>query len=146
MTAAPLDLFEKRFLDVREAHPSLTDYGFGLYAGEKDPDKRSDDHLRALLRLDDALPHVVRVADWLRENIAPIKTPGGHAHSYVLKHYAESCIGDYVSNGELIAAALMEGYPMRRLDGPNALFGMSRADVDAVRRRAASAKAGRWSA
>jgi hypothetical protein len=42
-------------------------------------------------------------------------------------------IGQYVANGELIAAALMAGYPMSRPHGPNAQFGMSQRDVNRVR-------------
>jgi hypothetical protein len=43
------------------------------------------------------------------------------------------------ANGEFIAAALMAGYPMRYESGPNATFGMSRRDVERVRKMRAAA-------
>ncbi|WP_228032577.1 hypothetical protein, partial [Mycolicibacterium sp. P9-22] len=45
-------------------------------------------------------------------------------------HLAESSIGHYVTNGQLIAAALIAGYPMREAGGPNPLFGMRKRDLD----------------
>lgn len=50
-----------------------------------------------------------------------------------MKHVVENATRQYVSNGELIAAALMAGYPMGKVDGPNTDFGMSKRDVDRVR-------------
>jgi len=50
-----------------------------------------------------------------------------------MKHVVEDAVGDYVSNGELIAAALMAGYPMGHPHGPNVAFGMSKRDVDEAR-------------
>jgi hypothetical protein len=74
---------------------------------------------------------VIRVRDWLLANIAPIKTPT--AGSYGMKHVVEKAIGEYITNGELIAAAMMAGYPMSRPHGPNVDFGMSKRDVDVGR-------------
>lgn len=50
-----------------------------------------------------------------------------------MKHVVENAIGRYVSNGELIAAALIAGYPHRYTDGLNAQFGMSTRDVRRMR-------------
>jgi hypothetical protein len=50
-----------------------------------------------------------------------------------VKHLVEANCGipdHYVANGELIAAALMAGYPMRRDEDPNPLLGMSQRDLD----------------
>ncbi|WP_280454816.1 hypothetical protein [Nocardia brasiliensis] len=74
---------------------------------------------------------IVELANWLRTSITPIKTPT--VGSYGMKHVAENALGTYVSNGELIAAALMACYPHRYYDGPNLAFGMSARDVRRVR-------------
>jgi len=50
-----------------------------------------------------------------------------------MKHVVERAIGRYVANGELIAAALMAGYPMGPVAGSNTAFGMSQRDVNRVR-------------
>ncbi|WP_197519574.1 hypothetical protein [Pseudonocardia sp. HH130630-07] len=76
---------------------------------------------------------VEAVHDWLLTNLAPIKTPT--QSSYALKHVVEQAIGRYVSNGQLIAAALMAGYPTSRPAGPNVLVAVSRRDLDRVRAR-----------
>nr|WP_221378305.1 hypothetical protein [Actinoplanes polyasparticus] len=70
-------------------------------------------------------------------NVAAIKTPA--TGSYGMKHVVEDVLGEYVANGELIAAALMAGYPMRYDGGPSATFGMSRRDVETVSKTRAAA-------
>ena len=64
---------------------------------------------------------MLEIAAWLRENIAPIKTPT--VGSYSMKHVVEGATGDYMTNGELIAAALVAGYPVRFVPGPNRRVG-----------------------
>jgi hypothetical protein len=68
---------------------------------------------------------------WLRSNIERTRTaPKSGRTSYGLKHVAESHIG-YISNGQFIAAAVMEGYPFRLIPGsPNVLFGMSKRSIE----------------
>ena len=56
-----------------------------------------------------------------------------------MKHVVEDTISRYVSNGELIAAALITGYPWLHIDGPNADFDMSARDVDRLRTAARTA-------
>jgi hypothetical protein len=117
---------------ILDAHPRLTDHGFGT---QQVPGATAEDRAeqfageRARLRM--AWRAVIDVADWLRSNIGATKTATRHS-SYHLKHVAERALGRYVSNGELITAGLLAGYPMRELDGPNALFGMRARDVAAV--------------
>ena len=55
---------------------------------------------------------VTRAAEWLGEN------PDKAGDSYELKHEAEKTIG-YITNGVLIAAALLAGRECRFGDGPN---------------------------
>jgi hypothetical protein len=118
--------------DVMESQPRLTDSGFGVFdehrkSAEEARQKPQSD--RETLRRHEA--RVLQVRDWLLENIAPIKTPT--QVSYSLKHVVERATGEYVSNGELIAAAVMAGYPMGRPSGLNVMLGMSQRDLDRVR-------------
>lgn len=53
---------------------------------------------------------VLEIAAWLRENVAPIKTPT--VGSYSMKHVVERAT-EYMTNGERIAAALVAGYPVK---------------------------------
>ena len=69
---------------------------------------------------------VLETAEWLRENITPIKTLT--VDSYGMKHVMERATGRYVTNGEFIAAALIVGYTFRYAE-PNVLFGMSARDL-----------------
>jgi hypothetical protein len=73
---------------------------------------------------------VLQVAAWLRDNIAPIKTPS--VDSYGMKLVVERAVGEYITNGEFIAAALIAGYGFKSGDGPNMQFGMSARDVKRV--------------
>jgi hypothetical protein len=114
---------------VMEQQPRLTSFGFGVF---EEPRKTAGQRREELEQRRDELfrseDRVLRVRDWLLANIAPIKTPT--LGSYRMKHVVERVIGEYVTNGDLIAAALTAGYPMSRPHGPNAEFGMSKRDVD----------------
>jgi len=54
---------------------------------------------------------------FLRENFVPLKTKT--RGSYGLKHVVENAVKTYISNGALIAAAILEGYKYEQ-DGINA--------------------------
>ncbi len=54
--------------------------------------------------------------DFLRTYCKPSTKGRG---SYPMKHTVERVMGQYVSNGALIVAAIMEGYEQRPTDGPN---------------------------
>lgn len=127
------------FGDVLDREPTLSMYGFGLVqhlGRDVTLAERQEEFRGHRDELERAAAGVVEVCQWLRENIRPIKTPG--QGSYGMKHVVENAIGRYVANGELIAAALMAGYPMGGVHGPNTDFGMSKRDVDRAR---ASARA-----
>jgi hypothetical protein len=120
------------FRDVLDREPHLSTNGFGLpQYGRKTLAERQEEFRGYRDHLERAAVRVVEVHQWLRENIRPIKTPG--QGSYGMKHVVENALGQYVSNGELIAAALMAGYPMGKIHGPNTDFGMSKRDVDRAR-------------
>jgi hypothetical protein len=118
--------------EVMEKEPRLNYFGFGVYNERNTTTQQRQQKLqsgRDELRCREH--HVIRVRDWLLGNIAPIKTP--KVSSYGMKHMVEKAIGEYVANGELIAAALMAGYPTGRPHGPNAIFGMSQRDINRAR-------------
>jgi len=125
-SGSPLSLAE-----VMEQHPELGRFGIGTFEPrKKTPEQRGAELAEGRRELADREAFVIEIAGWLQENIAPIKTPT--VGSYRLKHVVERAIGEYVANGELIAAALLAGYPFKYTDGPNPLFGMSARDVDRV--------------
>lgn len=113
---------------VMEQHPQLNLFGIGTFdPRSKGPEQRQAELADGRARLVEREAAVLEIATWLRENIAPIKTPT--IGSYRMKHVVEKAIGEYVANGELIAAALIAGYSWRYTDGPNPLLGMSERDV-----------------
>lgn len=113
---------------VMEEHPQLSYFGIGVYdPSSKTPDQRRNELADECAKLVAREAAVVEIATWLRENVTPIKTPT--VGSYHMKHVAEEAMGEYVSNGELIAAALIAGYAVKYTDGPNPLFGMSARDL-----------------
>ncbi|MCX4390012.1 hypothetical protein OG777_24210 [Micromonospora peucetia] len=128
------------FAEVIDQYPALNGNGFGYdygYLHRDERRRRLEEHRQHLISREEI---VEQVHDWLVANIAPIKTP--NMGSYGLKHLAEDLLGYYITNGELITAALMAGYPMRREDGPNALFAMSSRDVDRLHKQREQARQG----
>lgn len=121
--------FAGTFDKILDEYPRLTSFGMGTYWRPDDTaQQRAEEFDKERTHLRDSLPIVITVALWLTANIGMIKTPT--RGSYGLKHLAESSIGHYVTNGQLIAAALIAGYPMREAGGPNPLFGMRKRDLD----------------
>lgn len=116
--------------ELMRQHPLLGSFGIGLY----EPRSRTPEQRRLELAADREAPAdreatVLETAAWLRENITPIKTPT--IGSYRMKHVVEGATGIYITNGELIAAALIAGYTFRYTE-PNVLFGMSTRDVKRI--------------
>jgi hypothetical protein len=104
--------------DVLRAHPRLCSYGCNVSSRDSHADwvgSRRD--LARSWRL------VARVAALLT-TAERIRTPT--VSSYSLKHTIERALGVYVSNGALIAAAIMVGLNLGRPRGPNADVGVSR--------------------
>ncbi|MFF5036938.1 hypothetical protein [Nocardia salmonicida] len=117
---------------VMEQNPALNCSGIGVY---REPGSTLAQHRAALEEERRALTNheaaIMNIAALLRDNIRPIKsTPIG---SYDMKHVVQRAIGSYVSNGDLIAAALIAKYPYRHIDGPNVELGMSQRDVNRLR-------------
>jgi len=74
------------------------------------------------------------VRNFIRDNFRKNKTINIKVGSYKLKHIAEKNIenvGGYVSNGNLIASMILEGYEYKK-DGknsPNAYFNLSQLSI-----------------
>lgn len=122
---------------VMDREPALCLNGFGAGSYANTMQQRHEQFTRSRIGLRDSWRHVDQIREWLLQNIAPRKTLNDDAYSYGLKHMAERVLGGYVSNGELIAAAITAGYPYRRSSAasPNALFGMSSRSITALRRQ-----------
>ncbi|WP_218023377.1 hypothetical protein [Nocardia altamirensis] len=118
--------------EVMQLHPHLTYFGVGAYRRSgQTPAQWNAEVAEGRTQLVSHEPSVVALATWLRENVMPIKTP--KVGSYGMKHLVENALGTYVSNGELIAAALIASYPHRYITGPNLLLGMSARDIKRIR-------------
>ena len=62
---------------------------------------------------------------------------------YGIKHTAEKYYGTYISNGELIAAAIAAGFRFEAFpDSPNVFFNMSRGKLNALHQEANNENAG----
>jgi hypothetical protein len=56
----------------------------------------------------------IKVCKWLEGNVIKIKTINRRHSSYFFKHIIESQIGEYVSNGVCIAAAIFCGFNYKK--------------------------------
>lgn len=131
-------------------HPRLNYSGLGMAFVVPTPREQKmqqyREHRRSLRSAADRVEHL---RSWLVQTFEPRKTVYDGAGSYGLKHIAEEVLrepmGGYVSNGEIIAAALIAGYPheQRPGDEPNVWFGMRAASVKAARGAADAALAER---
>ena len=114
---------------------NLNGMGPGPYAGTLQERRERFDRWRVELR--SSADHVEQVRLWLVKNIEPRKTINPYAGSYSLKHIAEKALDGYVTNGELIAAAIIAGFPHRSdgVSSPNMSFGMTVGSIRAARLR-----------
>lgn len=118
-------------VDVMEQHPLLNSHGIGVFDTYRTtPEQREADLAAGRRELVDREAMVMTAAAWLRDNITPTQT--ATVGSYHMKHVVERALGEYVSNGELIAAALVAGYSFKHTEGPNLELGMSARDVKRV--------------
>ena len=94
----------------------------GVVSGKSDRDPFSDNSIEI----------IQYVCDWLEDMDFP-KHKTRKLSSYSLKHYAENCKGDYVSNGEFIIGAILMGYtPCHIASTPNMKFNISEKDVHKI--------------
>lgn len=119
----------------REPQLNTNGFGPGAYAGTLQERRDRAATWRAELRASAA--HVDQVRLWLLTNIESRKTLNEDADSYRLKHFAENALSHYVSNGQVIAAAMIGGYASHRSGwgSPNAIFGMSSRSLTRLRQQ-----------
>lgn len=112
---------------VLEREPLLGDTGF-IYRGNRQDNNSPADLAknRQHFLLYPDLDTLTKVEEILRG--LPRTKHVASGYSYHLKHVVERLIGEYVSNGQLIAVALHLGF-QREIDGPNCIFNMFARDV-----------------
>lgn len=118
---------EARLAITMARHSELNDFGIGLYGGHKDKPEHETTVINLTNRqtLRSSGKAVEATVAWLRENIEPTRTINQRRSSYGIKHVADKDIG-YITNGVLIAAGIIAGYPYKIVPGsPNVSFGMS---------------------
>lgn len=94
----------------------------GVVSGKSDCDPFSDDSIET----------IQYVCNWLEDMDLP-KRKTRTLPSYLLKHYAEHCRGDYVTNGEFIIGAILMGYTPRHIASTsNMNFNISVKDVHKI--------------
>jgi hypothetical protein len=108
--------------------PELTPYGFGVFdfRGEgRRPGWRAETLRQEREKLRGQLNSFVAARAWLRRFPRLKRVNRRRGTSYGLKHVAEREIG-YLTNGVFIAAAIAEGFVVRRIKhSPNARIGIS---------------------
>lgn len=119
-TELSIDDIRAALVQVMAEHPLLNYFGYGRGIGVCLTDL---DTLREQLRSDYALSEIRIAVGYLE----PLPRLGPHSRkwssSYTLKHRAEDTVSGYVSNGALIAAALILGIPIKTpVDSPNPLI------------------------
>jgi hypothetical protein len=112
---------------VLEREPLLSDNGFKQLRGHQSLAEHEAKFLkwREDMREPRSLAQFMAARGWLRR-FGKLKSVNKSGTSYGLKHMAEDDIG-YVTNGVFIAAAIAEGFTIRRadFDSPNAWFNIS---------------------
>jgi hypothetical protein len=105
---------------ILAANPVLNDYGFGPFDVARFAKDRAE--MLSPYSLDD----FERARCWLRTKPRTADVNKSAGFSYGLKHVAEVDIG-YVTNGVFIAAAMAEGFKVKRCypDSPNAWINIS---------------------
>lgn len=132
------DDIELRLVITMDKHYYLNTFGIGLFDHGRGLTiaqcQEQSNQLRSELRR--SVADVRWTVEWLRANVAPIKTINRRRTSYSLKHIAEKFHPNlYLTNGMFIAAALILDYPYHLTDGPNVEFGMSERSISQIRDR-----------
>jgi hypothetical protein len=104
---------------VMAAHPLLTPHGYRIGRASGTYAQQRAELMREGARL------FVPVCQWVRSELHHIRTINNGRSSYTLKHICENAIGEYVSNGLLIAAMLACGFAWASNGTPNLFFSVS---------------------
>jgi hypothetical protein len=119
---------------VIQREPRLTSHGLGIfhYPGQKPPSHHSlyQAFLAEQEELLNAEKKCTAICAWLT-GVVTRKTINSKVGSYGLKHLCEREIGQYVTNGELIAACIHMGltFTQEGFRSPNVCFNISSSTV-----------------
>jgi hypothetical protein len=122
-----MDDREQALKAVLAEHPELQPFGFGAFNSRRKTAEQIRAEIeegRASILLPHSLDEFEAARGWLRQfpKTARMARKGT---SYGLKHVAEDTIG-YCTNGVFIAAAIAEGFAVKRMAGsPNAWINIS---------------------
>uniref|UniRef100_UPI0026198140 hypothetical protein n=1 Tax=uncultured Microbacterium sp. TaxID=191216 RepID=UPI0026198140 len=105
----------------------------------RSPQERDAKYIELREYLRGELDAIRWVHDWLIESVTPLKGLNRSRSSYGLKHLAEELRGEYLTNGAVIAGALLAGF-ISDVTEPgqlerNVRFNMSERDLKAEERR-----------
>jgi hypothetical protein len=112
---------------VMKVVPELTSHGIGIYddGRGKTAAERKEQWARDKAELLGSAAICTKVVEWLTR-FTPTKTINRQRSSYGLKHIAEAALGEYVGNGQFIAAAIYAGFEYVIHPGyPNVYFNIS---------------------
>jgi hypothetical protein len=127
--------FQRKFERVLKAHPDLNFNGYGRWQDVSVPDTVVKPQLEdSRIRLVTGAHGVEQGYKWLKKNIGKVKRVNLKANNYYLKHLADNEIPGYISNGQIIAAAIVADYGFA-VRGPCVIFAMSMRSINAVQDR-----------
>lgn len=107
--------------------PMLNDFGVGIGISGINEDGDIE-HLRESLL--NSSSQCTKICEWLRGK-QKRKSVNKSMSSYGLKHLVEDAIGEYVTNGQFIAAAIHSGFTYKLIpDSPNVYFGISEKSIN----------------
>lgn len=133
----------RRLPVIMRAYPDLSSCGFGYYRGRDWTTERAHEYFeKSRVELSQSAELVAK-AFHLIQHVPKTKTIRPGWNSYGLKHVIENLHGQYTTNGQFIAAALIAGFtaqPSRM----NATFNMSQVALDELKARSDRAYAFRW--
>lgn len=123
----------KTFKQVLTEHPRLNAFGYGQYRGFITQLEAADYERRQRLKLEQSARRVIEIAEWVAANLRSQRKVNTHHTSYGLKHVVERATGQYVANGEFIAAALMVGLKHKISENsPNVQFAITEDSIRSV--------------
>lgn len=115
---------QKDLQNVIKTLPNLTNFGIGTFRGsgmtvaERDANFRRDQEALLL-----SAPICTKICAWLADK-PRVKNINPRHTSYGYKHWVEKDIGEYVANGQFIAAAIHCGLKYK-IDDVNVQFNLS---------------------
>jgi len=117
---------------VMQDEPELTIFGIGVHHSFK---KNNYDYLlemqKSRVQLLECVEQVHWTVEYLNSHVTKINNVNKEFTSYTVKHVLEKRHpAKYLSNGVLIAAAMVAGYPVKKIkNSPNVHIGFSSKDI-----------------